>query len=134
MALRVSAVREAMAHVLDVAMGAEVQIATAPDQLTPPCILIGMPSVEYHAAFRRSVDQMEMPVYVVLPRVHDQTAVDLADEMISGIGARSLVAILHADQTLGGACQTLVVRSSISEFYQITGDQPAYRFTVEVWG
>lgn len=135
MALNVTAVRAAMAHQLDAALGTEVQIATAPDQLTPPCLLIGMPTVRYHQSMARGLDSMELPLFAVLPRVHDQAAVDLADAWISGAGPTSLLTILHADPTLDGACQTLVVREAVAELWDgPTGQLPAYHWTVEVYG
>jgi hypothetical protein len=136
MPLNVTNVRAAMANVLDVAYGTQVQIATAPDQITPPCLLIGMPSLEYHGSFtRRGIDGMTLPVYGILPRTHDQAAVDLADRWVSGIGPESLLVVLEADQTLGGACATLVVKSATAELWQSTnGPLPDYHWTVEVHG
>ena len=137
--LQVGRVRTAMAHLFEVALGAEMQIATAPDQLTQPCLLIGMPDIDYNLAAARGLDSAEFPVYLVLPRTHDQAAVDLADEIISGSGPRSVVQILQDTITttgaLGGACQTLAVpRSEATSYLHSTGDCPAYRFTVEVYG
>lgn len=135
MALNVTAVRAAMAHTLDVALGTEVQVATAPDQLTPPCLLIGLPSVRYHQSFARGLDVMELPIFAVLPRTHDQAAVDLADAWISGTGATSILTLLEADQTLGGACQTLKVAEAVTELWDgPVGQLPAIHWTVEVYG
>ena len=143
MAAKVAGIRAGMAHALENALGTEVQVATAPDQLTPPCLMIGMPALEYNASFngrptvasaRRGLDTLELPVWLVLPRVHDQAAVDTADELISGTGARSIVEILQGDTTLGGACQALTVPRADSEIYPAPqGDLPAYRWTVEIW-
>lgn len=137
--LNVGKVRAAVAHELEVALGTEMQVATAPDQLTPPCLLIGMPDVDYNAAFARGLDSAELSIYLILPRTHDQGTVDLADEIISGSGARSVVQILQSTVTtvgaLGGACQTLkVTRSEATSYLHSAGDFPAYRFTVEVYG
>lgn len=134
MALNVSAVRAAMAHQLEVAFGTEVQIATAPDQLTPPCLLIGMPSMRYHQALARGLDSMELPVYGILPRTHDQAAVDLADAWVSGSGPQSILTILEADQTLGGACSTLVTRDALAETWNGTPEFPSIHWTIEVYG
>lgn len=145
MALKVGQVRAAMASALDEVLGADVQVATAPDQVTPPCLLIGMPAVAYNASFnartgslvaRQGIDSMRMPVYGILPGVHDQAAVDAADEWISGTGPRSVIEILQADQTLGGACAALVVPDAEPDRWQEsdTGSLPAYRWTVEVYG
>jgi hypothetical protein len=133
--IKVSEVRAGMAAQLDVAFGTEVQVATAPDQITPPCLLIGMPTIEYHQAFQRGLDKMEIPIFGILPRTHDQAAVDLADLWISGAGPQSVLTLLEQDRTLGGACQTLVVRDAVAEIYT-TGaiDLPTYHWTVEVYG
>lgn len=137
--LKVGRIRAAIAHLLETELGAEMQIATAPDQLTPPCLLIGMPDIDYNLAAARGLDQAEFPIYLVLPRTHDQAAVDLADEIISGSGPRSVVEILQRTVTtegaLDGACQTLTVpRGEATSYLHSTGDFPAYRFTVEVYG
>jgi hypothetical protein len=136
MPLQVSAVRQAMARILEAAFGAEVQVATAPDQITPPALFLGMPTITYHGSSSRAgIDFMEFPIWGIFPRTHDQTAVDLADEWASGIGDRSLLVLLEEDQTLGGACQTLVVRRTNAEVWNGSqGDLPAFHWTVEVWG
>lgn len=135
MAIKMSEIREGMAAALSDVMVADVQIATAPDQLTPPCLLIGMPTIRYHQAMARGLDSMDVPIFGILPRAHDQAAVDQADEWISGTGPRSLLTILEADQSLGGACQTLVVREAVAELWEASnGLLPCYRWTVEVYG
>lgn len=145
MPLKAGTVRAALAAKLGEALGADVQVATAPDQVTPPCLLIGMPAVTYNASFnartgalvaRQGIDSMLMPIYGILPGVHDQAAVDTADEWISGTGPRSVIEILQGDQTLGGACASLVVPNAEPDRWQEsdTGSLPAYRWTVEVYG
>lgn len=135
MPLRVSAVRAAMANVLEVAFGTEVQVATAPDQLTPPCLLLAMPTVDYGNSGGREPDSMRIPIHGVVPRIHDQAAVDLVDAWISGSGPRSVVGILQADPTLGGVCLTLEGVDAVPEIYPTAqGDLPSYRWTVQVWG
>lgn len=135
MALNVSNVRAAMAHVLEVALGSDTQIATAPDRIRPPCLLIGLPTVRYHGSFARGTDVMEIPIYGILPRSHDQAAVDAADEWISGYGPRSILTILETDRTLGGACASLVTREAVAEIWQAaSGDLPTIHWTVEVFG
>lgn len=136
MALNVSAVRGALAHVIDVAFGTEIQVATAGDGVTrPPTILIDRPTVRYHQAMARGLDSMEFPIYGIMPRTHDQAVVDFFDELLSGTGARSLLTIIEADKTLDGACQTLVTRDAVADIWPSTnGDLPAYQWTVEVYG
>lgn len=136
MPLQVSAVRQAMAVILEAAFGNEVQVATAPDQITPPALFLGMPTIEYHGSYSRAgIDSMTFPLWGIFPRTHDQTAVDLADEWASGIGDRSILVLLEEDQTLGGACQSLVVRRTDATVWNgSAGDLPAFNWTIEVWG
>lgn len=135
MALDVPVVRQGIKQLLTIALGTEVQIATAPDQLTPPCLFIGMPAMEYHKAFQRGLDVMNIPIHAILPRTADQGAVDKADEWISGDGPTAVVNIVNGDKTLSGACQSSVVKTAIPEVWPgSTGELPSYVFDLEVYG
>lgn len=135
MALDVSAVRAGLRTLLENRLGGEVQVATAPDQITPPCLLIGMPELEYHKAFKRGLDRMELPVFAIFPRAHDQAATDRSDAWISGEGSESFVTIVGSDKTLGGTCQASQVTGVTSDFSPAAvGELPTYEFNIEVYG
>lgn len=135
MALRVDAVRRALALTFESAFGTSIQIATAPDMIDPLALYIGRPTIRYHEAFARGLDVMDLPVFAILPRIADQAVVDLTDLMISGTGPDSLLVVIEQDRTLDGACQSLVTKAAVSETWlQATVDLPAYHWTVTVYG
>lgn len=135
MALDVAAVRKGIERTLQDPLGSYVQIATAPDQITPPCLYIGMPTVLFNQSFAKGLDVMNIPIMLLLPRTHDQAAVDQADALISGDGPSSLRHLLQEDQSLRGSCQTCVLNSATPDFYQgATGELPSYSIDLEVYG
>jgi len=135
MALDVGAVRAGIRSRLEAGLGGEVQVITSPDQLTPPCLLIGMPEMEYDKTFGRGVDVMRIPIHAILPRTHDQAAVDLSDAWISGAGHSSLITILYQDRTYGGSCSTSRLIDALPEFWPGgSGELPSYQWTLEVHG
>ena len=104
MAIDCAAVRLGLANVLST-LG--VQVATSPDQITPPCILIGMPALEYHESNSNAVDVAYWPVWHIVPRAHDRAAVDEIDRRTSNTAAGfSVIRAIEADRTLGGLCKT----------------------------
>jgi hypothetical protein len=135
MAIRVAGIRQAASIVLQNAYP-DVQIATAPDQINPPSLYIGMPSVQYNVASQGGLDVASWPIVLVLLRTPDQGTMDFYDELAAGTGDRSLRSVLQEDQTLGGACQTLAVRAvQATEWNTGTGGQlPSATWEVEVYG
>jgi hypothetical protein len=135
MAARPSTIRAALHHVLETGFQGQVQVATAPDQLTPPCLLVGQPTVRYHQNFGGGLGRTEWPIWGIMPRTADQSAVDQLDDWLAEDGPLSVQAMIERDQSLGGACQTLVVREAVPEMYPTaSGEMPSYRWEVEVYG
>lgn len=134
MALDFTAARAAAKSLLEAALGAEVQVVVSPDQITPPCLLIGMPTVNYQAG-AQSIDQADWPVYAVLPRIHDEAAVERSDRWISRDGTESVRRILMEDQSWVGTIAGVFVRSAVAEVGEGSGAQlPEYRWDLEVHG
>ena len=133
MAINCTAVRAGLKAALN---GLGMQVATAPDQITPPCLLLGMPSLDYHESNSNAVDTADWPVWHILPRASDQAAVDGIDARTSNIaGGSSVIRAIEADRTLAGACATLVVHTATPELYPgTTGDLPATRYEIKIWG
>jgi hypothetical protein len=104
-------------------------VATAPDALTPPCLLVGMPRIQYHQSYG-GLTMQEWTIYAVVPRIADQAAVDKLDAWADVTG---VLAALNADRTLGGACATLVVREAVPETISTAqGVLPCLRYLIEV--
>jgi hypothetical protein len=96
-----------------------------PDKVDPPCAIIGLPeSVTYHQAFRTPKARYSIPVRVMLPRGDGDDAQRRLDTMIAASGSGSVLEVLEADGTLGGACETLIVKELRGYgVYEVAGAQ-----------
>ena len=108
------------ATVSQVATGLAARLATItglrtytyqPEQLNPPFGYPQINRVEYHRAFGGGDVVMDWTVHIVVGRWTDRTAHSLLDDFLSYSGAKSVRAAIEADLTLGGVCDTLIVRS-----------------------
>lgn len=82
-----------------------------PEQLNPPFAYPQINRLEYHRAFGGGDVVMDWTINVVTGRWTDRTAHALLDDFLSYSGAKSVRAVIEGDTTLGGVCQTLIVRS-----------------------
>lgn len=132
MAINVTAVRNGLKNAL---APLAQNIYTTPDQITPPCFVIGMPDIDYHTAMARGADASVWPVHAVMPRVSDVAAVAQLDAWLAGIGATSVLGAIEVDKTLGGACSATITDTAVPEAWpSAQGDLPSYRFTIQIWG
>lgn len=133
------------ATVSQVAAGLAARLATIsglrtytyqPEQQNPPFGFPQINRIEYHKAFGGGDVVMDWTVHIVTGRWTDRTAHALLDDYLSYSGTKSVRAAIEADTTLGGVCQTLIVRSGAditsldvngAEFLQI-------QFQLEVHG
>jgi hypothetical protein len=108
------------ATISQVATGLQARLATIsglrtfsyqPEQENPPFAYPEINSVDYHRAFSGGDVVMNWTIYVVVGRWLDRTAHAALDDYLSYSGAKSIRAAIEADQTLGGVCSTLIVRS-----------------------
>lgn len=108
------------ATISQVATGLQTRLATIsglrtfsyqPEQENPPFAYPEINSVDYHRAFSGGDVVMNWTIYVVVGRWLDRTAHAALDDYLSYSGAKSIRAAIEADQTLGGVCSTLIVRS-----------------------
>jgi hypothetical protein len=82
-----------------------------PEQENPPFGYPQINSINYHRAMQGGDVVMDWTVFVVVGRWLDRTAHTALDDYLSYSGSKSIRAALEADLTLGGVCQTLIVRS-----------------------
>jgi hypothetical protein len=82
-----------------------------PEQENPPFAYPQINSISYHRAMQGGDVVMDWTVYVVVGRWLDRTAHTALDDYLSYSGSKSVRAAIEADLTLGGVCQTLIVRS-----------------------
>jgi hypothetical protein len=108
------------ATISQVATGLQTRLATIsglrtfsyqPEQENPPFAYPEINSVDYHRAFSGGDVVMNWTIYVIVGRWLDRTAHAALDDYLSYSGAKSIRAAIEADQTLGGVCSTLIVRS-----------------------
>jgi hypothetical protein len=108
------------ATISQVATGLQARLATIsglrtfnyqPEQENPPFAYPEINRVEYHRAYQGGDVVMDWTIYVVVGRWLDRTAHASLDDYLSYSGAKSIRAAIEGDQTLGGVCQTLIVRS-----------------------
>ena len=82
-----------------------------PEQENPPFGFCQLNSVDYHRAFRGGDVITNWTITVVVGRWLDRTANAALDDYLSYSGAKSVRAAIEGDETLGGVCSTLIVRS-----------------------
>ena len=108
------------ATVSQVATGLQTRLATIsglrtfnyqPEQEDPPFAYPQINSINYHRAYQGGDVVMDWTVYVIVGRWLDRTAHAALDDYLSYSGSKSVRAAIEADPTLGGVCQTLIVRS-----------------------
>ena len=108
------------ATISQVATGLQTRLATIsglrtfsyqPEQENPPFAYPEINSVDYHRAFSGGDVVMNWTIYVIVGRWLDRTAHAALDDYLSYSGAKSIRAAIEGDTTLGGVCQTLIVRS-----------------------
>ena len=82
-----------------------------PEQLNPPFAYPQINRVEYHRAYGGGDVVMDWTIHVVVGRWVDRASHALLDDFLSYSGAKSIRAVIEGDTSLGGVCQTLIVRS-----------------------
>ena len=108
------------ATVSQVADGLKARLATIsglrtfsyqPEQENPPFAYPQINRIDYHRAYAGGDVVMDWTVYVIVGRWLDRTAHAALDDYLSYSGSKSVRAAIEGDTTLGGVCQTLIVRS-----------------------
>lgn len=107
--------------VLDVMRGVQTRLATisglrvsaiAPDQITPPLAIVGVPPIEnYHATMRRGRATYEPTVYILVSAALDRTGQEALAGYANPTGPTSIIAAIEGDRTLGGVAEDCIVRS-----------------------
>ena len=108
------------ATVSQVADGLKARLATIsglrtfsyqPEQENPPFGYPQINRIDYHRAYAGGDVVMDWTIYVIVGRWLDRTAHAALDDYLSYSGSKSIRAAIEGDPTLGGVCQTLIVRS-----------------------
>lgn len=104
------------------------------DRVTPPAAIVGWPEpVTYDGAFRRGMDSLTLPVYVLVGRVDARSARDVLAAYLDGTGPSSVKAALDGGSYT--ACHT--VRVATANVEALTSGGVEYLgavFDVEITG
>ncbi|HET6737749.1 MAG TPA: hypothetical protein VFH76_02410 [Kribbella sp.] len=81
------------------------------DQINPPQATIGVPPVDYHKTFQRGRMQLDGEIYVFVSGVLDRVGQSLLAEYANPTGAKSVIAAVYGDKSLGGVVEDTFIRS-----------------------
>lgn len=104
-----------------------------PSKASLPAFIVGQANVEFHQAMG-GLSKVTFTCWVCVKYGQDEAAQRRLDEFCGSSEATSLLGAVEADQTLGGVCEALVVRS-LDQVTTPIGDSDTYagRLTVEVY-
>lgn len=85
-----------------------------PEQVAPPMAVILLQNVQYHRAMRGGLSEWTFVISFVTGRMGERSAQLQLDSWLAWSGEGSVRAAIEADQTLGGACSTLVVSDAVA--------------------
>jgi hypothetical protein len=88
-----------------------------------PCIIVQPATTDYLITHNRGGDVWEFDLHIVVPSADDEVGQDLLDEYVAGTGARSVVAIIHANGSLG-----------LSDVSSVVSRMTAYGFRFDAIG
>lgn len=108
MAAKISDVAAGLRQALKAIQGLRV-VEYLPDQVNPPTAVMSITDVTFHRAFSGGDPVYQFVVTLIVARTSDRIAQDRLDAYASFDGPQSVRAAIEADQTLDGACQSLVV-------------------------
>jgi len=110
--------------------------ATIPDQVNPPCAIVGAPEVDYDRTMGRGLDAYRTTIRLLVSRATDRGAQNALDAYLAPSGAGSIKTAVEGDQTLGGNFDvTRVTRAFGYGVYDVGGVlYLGCDFAVEAWG
>lgn len=85
-----------------------------PEQVSPPMAVILLQNVQYHRAMQGGLSEWTFVISCVTGRMGERSAQQQLDSWLAWSGDGSVRAAVEADQTLGGACSTLVVSDAVA--------------------
>ena len=107
----VEAIAEALAAALEAIPNVRV-VPYLPDDPNPPCALVSIDTVDYHAAFGDGAMPHNFTIHLLATRASVRVAVAAIQGYMSNDGTNSVRAAIEADDTLGGVVSSVVVKRS----------------------
>lgn len=104
------------------------------DRVETPAAVLSLPETPYDVTLGGRSDEWTFPLWVLVAKADDRAAYGEMVDYLEATGAKSIRAIVEADTTLGGACDTVSVLSARPLFATVAGTEfLAIEFTVEVY-
>jgi hypothetical protein len=103
-------------------------------RVEPPAAVLSLPETGYDVTLGGRSDAWEFPLWVLVSRADDKSAYAEMVPYLEAEGDRSIRAIIEADRTLGGTCDTSAVTRARPQFVSVGGTEfLAIEFTLEVY-
>jgi hypothetical protein len=93
-----------------------------------------MPETPYDVTLGGRSDEWSFPLWVLIAKADDKSAYGEMTAYLEAEGPKSIRAMIEADRTLGGACDTAAVVRARPLFATVAGTEfLAVEFTLEVY-
>lgn len=104
------------------------------DRVEPPAAVLSLPETPYDVTLGGRSDEWSFPLWVLVAKADDKAAYGEMVDYLEAEGPKSIRAIVEADRTLGGACDTTAVIRARPLFATVAGTEfLAVEFTLEVY-
>lgn len=104
------------------------------DRVETPAAVLSLPQTPYDITLGGRSDEWTFPLWVLVAKADDKAAYGEMVSYLEAEGTKSIRAIIEADRTLGGACDTVAVIGARPLFATIAGTEfLAVEFTLEVY-
>lgn len=103
-------------------------------RVEPPAAVLSLPETPYDVTLGGDSCEWIFPLWVLVSKADDRTSYQEMIPYLEEEGPRSIRAVIEADRTLGGACDTVAVVRARPQFAYVGGTEfLAVEFTLEVY-
>ncbi len=103
-------------------------------KVEPPAAVLSLPETPYDVTLGGRADEWTLPLWILVSKGDDRSAYAEITQYLEAEGERSIRAMIEADRTLGGACDTCAVINARPQFASVGGVEfLAIEFTLEVY-
>lgn len=104
------------------------------DRVEPPAAVLSLPETPYDVTFGGRSDEWTFPLWILVAKADDKASYGEMVDYLEADGPKSIRAVIEADRTLGGACDTVAVIRARPLFATVAGTEfLAVEFTLEVY-
>lgn len=104
------------------------------DRVETPAAVLSLPETPFDVTMGGRADELTFPLWVLVAKADDKAAYKEMVGYLEPEGAKSIRAVVEADRTLGGACDTAAVIRARPLFATVAGTEfLAVEFTLEVY-